>query len=36
MTTKYELLQALNRIINAYNGNPEPVHYKVREAIEAA
>jgi hypothetical protein len=27
---------ALMRIIDACNANPEPIHYKVREAIEAA
>jgi len=27
---------ALNGIINAANGNPEPIHYKVREAIDKA
>lgn len=27
---------ALHSIINALNANPEPVHYKIREAIDAS
>lgn len=36
MTASPDLLTALQGIINAYNANPEPIHYKISAAINAA
>lgn len=31
-----DILYLLQNIINAYNTNPDPVHYKIRDAIQKA
>lgn len=37
LADEVELLRRLlGAVIDAYNGNPDPVHYKVRKAINAA
>lgn len=36
MAAAPELLDALQGIVNASNANPEPIHFKIREAISTA